>query len=372
MTRIETVIIGAGQAGLSTAYHLTRLGRSCVVLEGKDRVGDTWRERFDSLRLYTPARVDTLPGLPFPAPPWSYPTRDQMADYLETYAAHFQLPVRTGHRVEEATRNGHGYVVMAGGHRFVADNVVVASGNYQRPRVPDFAPQLNPEIRQLHSGEYRNPSQLQDGAVLVVGASHSGADIAFEVARSHRTILCGKDRGQFPFRIEHPLRRVVVPIMFFLAKHLLTMRTPIGRAIRPEIRAHGGPLIRHKRSDLAAAGVERTEARVVGVRDGRPLLDDGTVVDVANVIWCTGFHHDNPWLRISVLGEDGWPAQDRGVAAGAPGLYFVGLEFQYSFSSMLVGGAGRDAHYVARHIAGRAGSAARGGHVPPELYDAHA
>ena len=352
-THIETVIIGAGQAGLSTAYHLSQLGRPFVVLESKDRVGDVWRERFDSLRLYSPARVDALPGMAFPAPPWSYPTRDQMADYLETYTTRFELPVRTGHRVDQVSRNGHGYIVSSGGHEFVADNIVVASGPYQSPHVPDFAARLDPRIRQLHSGEYRNPSQLADGPVLVVGASHSGADIAFEVARSHRTILCGKDRGQIPFRLESWGVRIVVPILFFLAKHLLTIRTPIGRKMRPEIRAHGGPLIRYKRSDLAAAGVERTEARVVGVRDGRPLLDDGTVVDVANVVWCTGFHHDNPWLGLKVTGEDGWPELSRGVAPAAPGLYFVGLKFQYSFSSMLVGGVGRDARFVARHIANR-------------------
>ena len=197
-TRVETVIIGAGQAGLSTAYHLTQLGRPFVVLESKDRVGDIWRERFDSLRLYSPARVDALPGMAFPAPPWSYPTRDEMADYLETYATRFRLPVRTGHRVDKVVRNGRGYIIItSGGHEYVADNIVVASGPYQSPRVPDFAEQLDPRIRQLHSGEYRNPSQLAEGPVLVVGASHSGADVAYEVARSTARSCAARTAGRF-------------------------------------------------------------------------------------------------------------------------------------------------------------------------------
>lgn len=352
--RVETVIIGAGQAGLSTGYHLARRGRPFLILEAGQRVGDVWRQRFDSLRLYSPAWVDGLPGFPFPAARWSYPTRTDMADYLEAYAQRFGLPVRTGAAVDDVARNGDGYVVTAGGHRFEADHVVVASGTFQRPIVPDFAGELDPAIRQLHSGEYRNPSQLLDGPVLVVGASHSGGDIAFEVARTHRTTLSGRHRGEIPFRIDSRTAHVVFPIMVFLARHVLTMRTPLGRKMRPEVRAHGGPLIRVKRADLAAAGVERVHERTVGVRDGKPVLEDGRVLHVANVIWCTGFDKETGWIRIPVTGDDGWPEQERGVVPGSPGLYFVGLPFLHSFSSMLVAGVGRDAAYVASHIASNA------------------
>jgi putative flavoprotein involved in K+ transport len=347
---VETVIIGAGQAGLSTGYHLARRGQRFVILEAWPRVGDVWRHRFDSLRLYSPAWADGLPGFPFPAPRWSYPTKDQMADYLEAYAERFALPVRTGVTVDDISRDGDGYVVTAGAHRFEADQVVVASGTFQRPVVPAFAGELDPAIRQLHSGDYRNPTQLRDGPVLVVGASHSGGDIAFEMARTHPTILSGKDRGQIPFRYDSRAAHVFLPIMVFLARNVLTMRTPLGRRMRHEVRAHGGPLIRVRRADLAAAGVERVQ-RVAGVRDGRPVLEDGRVLDVANVIWCTGFDKDAGWIRIPVTGDDGWPEQVRGAVPTAPGLYFVGLPFLQSFSSMLVAGVGRDARYVAEQIA---------------------
>jgi putative flavoprotein involved in K+ transport len=349
--RVETVIVGAGQAGLSVGHHLAKRGRPFLILDELRRVGDNWRRHYDSLRLYSPARLDGLPGMRFPAPSWTFPTRDQTADYLEGYAARFELPVRCGTRVQRVSRNGQGYVVDCGDRRLEADNVVVATGTFGRPFTPAFADALNPAIVQLHSSEYKSPAQLADGPVLVVGASHSGADVAMDVAGAHRTILCGRDTGQVPIDIESRRARAVWPVLSFMARKVLTTRTPIGRKMQPEIRSHGGPLLRFKRADLEAAGVERTTARVAGARDGRPELDDGTVLDVANVIWCTGFRQDFGWIDLPVTGDDGWPLEQRGVVESAPGLYFVGLAFQYAFSSMLLLGAGRDAEHVAKHIA---------------------
>jgi putative flavoprotein involved in K+ transport len=353
--RTETVVVGAGQAGLATGYHLAERNRPFVILDEQQRVGDNWRRHYDSLRLYSPARLDGLPGMPFPAPPWTFPTRDQMADYLEDYARAFELPVRRGTRVELVSRNGSGYVVDCGERRLEAKNVVVATGTFGRPFTPAFAADLDPEIVQLHSSEYKNPAELREGPVLVVGAAHSGADVAIDVADGHRTILCGRDTGQLPFDIEgRAFRAVGWRVMSFLARRVLTTRTPIGRKMRPKVRAHGGPLLRFKRGDLEAAGVERTTARVAGVRDGKPELDDGTVLEVANVIWCTGFKQDFAWIEPRVIAEDGWPEEERGVVATAPGLYFTGLAFQSGFSSMLILGAGRDAEYVANRIAAQA------------------
>jgi putative flavoprotein involved in K+ transport len=355
--RVETAIVGAGQAGLSTGYHLAKEDRPFVILDEQRRVGDNWRRHYDSLRLYSPARLDGLPGMPFPAPATTFPTRDQMADYLAAYASAFRLPVRGGTRVERVSRNGGGYVVDCGDRRLAAENVVVATGTFGRPYTPELAAELDPEIAQLHSSEYKNPSQLREGPVLVVGAAHSGADVAIDVSGEHKTILCGRDTGQLPFDIEgRPALAVGWRVMSFLARRVLTLRTPIGRKMRPEIRGHGGPLLRFKGADLEAAGVERTTARVACVRDGRPELDDGTVLDVANVIWCTGFKQRFSWIELPVIGQDGWPREKRGVVESAPGLYFAGLAFQYSFSSMLILGAGRDAEYVAKHIAARAHS----------------
>jgi putative flavoprotein involved in K+ transport len=166
-------------------------------------------------------------------------------------------------------------------------------------------------------------------------------------------VLCGRDTGQIPFDIEGRPGRAIWRVLSFLARRVLTTRTPIGRKMRSEIRSHGGPLLRYKRADLAATGVERVTARVVGVRDGLPLLDDGRALDVANVIWCTGFKQDFSWIELPLTGDDGWPHEERGVVPAAAGLYFTGLAFQYSFSSMLILGAGRDAEHVARHIVAR-------------------
>ena len=352
--RFGTVIVGGGQAGLATGYHLAKRGRPFVILDASDRIGDPWRKRWDSLRLYSPAAYDGLPGLPFPARRASFPTTHEMADYLETYAKHFELPVRSGTAVETLGKEGERYVLTAGAQTFEAENVVVATGVMQKPFVPSFAPQLDPRIRQLHSSDYRNLSQLQEGSVLVVGASHSGADIAYEAAAEHETILSGPDTGQIPASVETRRGRVGFRALFFLGSHVLTADTPLGRKMRPHVRHGGAPLLRYRKKDLLAAGVERVLARTVGVQAGLPVLDDGRVVDVENVIWCTGFRRDFSWIRTPFeIDDDGYPVQYRGVAGSAPGLYFVGLLFLHSFTSMLIGGSSRDAERVAEHIATR-------------------
>ena len=279
--RFDTVIVGGGQAGLATGYHLATRGRPFVILDASERIGDPWRKRWDSLRLYSPAAYDGLPGMRFPARRASFPTTHEMADYLEAYASHFELPVRSSTTVETLSKEGERYVVTAGEQTFEADNVVVATGVMQKPFVPSFAPELGPRIRQLHSNDYRNLSQLQEGGVLVVGASHSGADIAHEAAAEHKTILSGPDTGQIPASVETRRGRAGFRTLFFVGSHVLTADTPFGRKMRPHIRHGGAPLLRYRKKDLRAAGVERVLARAVGVQDGLPVLDDGRVVDVA-------------------------------------------------------------------------------------------
>lgn len=356
---IETVVIGGGQAGLAVGYHLARRGRRFVILNEQPRVGQQWRDNWDTLRLFTPAGYDGLPGMRFPAGRWTFPTKDQMADYLEAYVARHDLPVRSGTRVERLSADGAGgYVVATSSGVLHADNVVVATGTFgHTPYVPGIAGDLDPAICQLHSSEYRRPGQLQPGPTLVVGASHSGADIAYEIAHEtppgHPTVLSGHVEAEVPFRIEGRLAHLVIPVLFWAARHVLTLSTPLGRKLRPEIRAHGGPLLRVKKADLAAVGCEWVDSRTTGVSNGMPVLDDGRVVEVANVVWCTGFRQDFGWIDLPVIAEDGWPEEDRGVVTSSPGLYFSGLAFQSRFASMLVGGAGTDAEYVARQIAVR-------------------
>ncbi len=203
----------------------------------------------------------------------------------------------------------------------------------------------------MHSSKYRDPSQVRPGGVLLVGAGNSGADIGMEVSATHQTWLSGRDKGQIPFRIESPLRRLVVPLLWFVASHVLTVKTPLGRKVRPHVLSDGAPRIRVKSDDLLAAGVQCV-AKTTGVRDGLPVLEDGRVMDVANVIWCTGFRRDFSWIEVPAFGEDSEPMQERGVASET-GLYFLGLDFLYSFTSENVGGVGRDARHIAKHIASR-------------------
>jgi len=352
--RVDTVVVGGGQTGLSVGYHLSRLGVPFVILDGSRRIGDSWRHRWDSLRLFTPARYAGLDGMPFPAEPFSFPTKDAMADYLEAYARRFDLLVRSGVRVDRLSRFGDRFIVFAGNQRIEARNVVVAMGKYQRPRRPAFAGELRPTIVQLHSFEYRNLSQLHRGDVLVVGAGNSGAEIAMETVARHRTWLAGQETGQVPFRVDGlaarlGLSRLVLRVIFH---RVLSMATPIGRRLRPKMLHRAAPLIRTKPRHLAAAGVQRIP-KVVGVRNGLPLLEDGRVLDVANVVWCTGFDAAFSWIDLPVFGADGMPRHEAGVVASEPGLFFVGLPFLYAFSSEMIHGVGRDAARIAGAIAAR-------------------
>jgi putative flavoprotein involved in K+ transport len=355
LERFETIVVGGGQAGLSVGYHLARRGLPFVILDANDRIGDAWRSRWDSLRLFTPGRYSALPGMPFPAAPHAFPTKDEVADYLEAYASRFELSVRTGVRVDRLTRDGARFEVSAGERRFEADNVVVAMATHQVPGVPPFARELDPGIVQLHAAEYRNPSQLREGDTLVVGVGNSGAEIAVELATARRVLLAGRETGHVLVNIDGLLARFVFqPLLFGLIGHyVLTVNTPIGRRVRPKVLAHGAPLVRIKPKDLAAARVERVP-RVAGVRGGLPVLEDERALDVGNVIWCTGFRPDFSWIDLPVFEDDmREPIHNRGIVDSEPGLYFVGLFFLYAMSSGFFRGVGRDARYVVNTIAAR-------------------
>lgn len=344
----DTIVVGGGQAGLAMGYELTRLQYRFVILDANAHIGDAWRQRWDSLRLFTSAAFDALPGMPFPASPKSYPTKDEMADYLESYAAHFALPVQFNTRVDSLTREGSHYILTAGDQRFEAEQVIVAMNISQSPKIPPFAHLLDPNVPQLHSYAYRHPGQLREGDTLVVGAGNSGAEIALDLVRSwpaKRIWLAGRDTGYIPLIFEKPFA-------WWIFSQIFTIRTPFGRALKAQKAAHGTPLGRLKPTDLVAAGVERVP-RVAGVKEGKPLLENERVLDVANVIWCTGFAPNFHWIHLPVFGADGFPVHDRGVVKNEPGLYFLGLPFLYGFTSGFVGGVGRDARYLAKQMAAR-------------------
>jgi putative flavoprotein involved in K+ transport len=356
----DTIIIGGGQAGLATGYYLKQHGCNFIILDANEHIGDSWRKRWDSLRLFTPSRYNGLPGMRFPAPPHTFPTKGEMADYLEAYARHFDLPVRCGVRVDRLSRAGEHFLISSGNLHLTANNVVVAMSNWQKPRIPAFASQLDPDIVQLPSGDYRNPFQLQEGDVLVVGAANSGAEIALDVVRHHPTWLSGNHPGHVPFRIDSLLARLILVrlVLRVVFHRIMTVKTPPGRKMRSKFASHGMPLVRIKPEDIDAAGIKRVP-RTVGIKNGLPVLEDGRVLDVANVIWCTGFHPGFSWIDLPVFDDNHQPLHSRGVVSVEPGLYFVGLTFLYAASSSQIHGVERDAAHIARHIAARSATAAR-------------
>ena len=355
-TLYDVIVIGGGQAGLSVGYHLSRAGARFLILDANARVGDAWRKRWDSLRLFTPAKFDGLDGMPFPGPPNYFPTKDEMANYLEEYARRFNLPVRSGTRVQRVFKRGERFVVIAGSQEFHALQVVVAMAKYQRPRTPSFAEELSGDITQLHSFEYRKPAQLKPGGVLLAGAGNSGADIALEAVRAgHQVWLAGRDVGEVPFRPDSFIgRNIMGPLVLgFVFHHVMTVKTPMGRKAQPGASKRAVPLIRVKGRDLKAAGIERV-GRVIGVRDRQPLLEDGRVLRVSNIIWSSGFDAGFDWIDLPVFDDRGVPKHQSGVVDAEPGLYFVGLPFLHAMSSSMIHGVGRDAARIVKVAATRA------------------
>lgn len=348
---VGTLVIGGGQAGLAVGYHLKQRDLPFLIVDQHQRVGDSWRRRWDSLRLFTPGRYNGLPGMSFPGVSSAYPTKDAVADYLESYARKSGLPIRTGVKVDRLWRDGAHFEAACHDEVLTASQVVVATGAYHTPRLLPFAATLNESICQLHSSEYRNRFQLRDGRTLVVGAGNSGAEIATEIARHHQTWLSGPDTGQEPTSAGSIPDRLFAPVMWAIATRL-TLKTRAGRKLRNHflMPPRGIPLGRVRQKDITAAGIHRV-GRTVGVRNGYPLLDDGRVLEVSNVIWCTGYSPDFTWIDLPLSTSHGFPGHDRGVVEAIPGLYFVGLPFLYSISSALVGGVGRDAEYIVDHIA---------------------
>jgi putative flavoprotein involved in K+ transport len=350
---VETIVIGGGQAGLSVGYQLKQRNLEFLILDANERPGDSWRKRWDSLRLFTPARYNGLTGMPFPGSPHYFPTKDEMADFLEHYAAHFKLPMKNGIKVDHLSKQDDLFIINAGELVYKAKNVVVAMANYQKPKTPSFAQNLSKEITQFHSVEYRNPSQLKDGDVLIVGAGNSGSEIGMELARSHRIWMSGRDTGHVPFRIETRMASLfLIPLVLRIVFHrIMTINTFAGQKMRKKILAQGGPLVRVKPKDMLSVGIKRVP-KVKGVKDGMPLLEDGRVLDVKNVIWCTGFHPGFSWIKLPVLGERE-PLHRRGVVSSEPGLYFLGLHFLFAASSSMIQGLRRDAAHIVNDIASR-------------------
>jgi putative flavoprotein involved in K+ transport len=344
----EVVVVGGGQSGLAVGRELMARGMDVLIVDAHDRVGDAWRQRWDSLRLFTPAKYDSLPGLPFGGDRLGFPTKDEFAAYLQRYRDHHGLPVLNGVRVERVWRQDDMYQLEAGGRRFAARHVVLATGSSQVPSMPAFAHELSEQIVSLHSSAYRGPEQLAPGGVLVVGLGNSGSEIALEVSRDHETWISGEPSGELPIRHGRAAARFVLPIVRLAGLHLLTVDTPMGRRAGPVSRSQGTPLIRVRRRELVAAGVHLVP-RTTGVRNGRPVVGD-VELDVANVIWCTGYREDFSVVDLPGFENGTRPEQYRGAVEGLTGVYLIGQEFLYSEASSTLLGVGRDARYIARHL----------------------
>jgi putative flavoprotein involved in K+ transport len=344
----DTIVIGGGQAGLAAGYYLAQGGKSYIILDENMRTGETWRKRWDSLRLFTPSQNNSLPGMKFPKPDIYFPTKDEAADFLATYASHFSCPVRYGVKVDGLERNEAGYHVSAGDIGFHARHVIVATGAFHTPFIPSIATELDRGIFQLHSVAYHKPSEVPAQKVVVVGAGNSGAEIALELTQAGRKVwLSGRDVGRPPAA---GLRNVFGGKLFWwFLRNVMTVNTPMGRRMKANVLDHGNPLVRIQREQVAAAGVEFTP-RLAGASDGKPRLEDGHTLPVEGVIWATGFRPDYQWISLPVFDETGHPRHSRGVVIESPGLYFLGLHFQTGLTSSLLGGVGADAKYITRSI----------------------
>lgn len=341
----HTIVIGAGQAGLATASQLRNRGVECEILEAADSPGHSWRSRWDSLCLFTPSQYCSLPGAEFPAARGAKPTKDQAADYLAAYAV--DLPVTTGVAVAGVRRGSTGFALDTSAGSLRASSVVVATGATTVPFVPGIAARLDPAIHQLHSSSYRNAAALPSGGVLVVGAGTSGIEIAVELSRTHQVWLAGR----VPFHVPDALLDHAGGLYWQFIHRVLTRRTPMGRRVAGGFTAQGGPLISVSLADAQNAGVLALP-RLEEVDDkGRPMFGGIVLQEVATVLWATGFQAKYGWIDGLPLDGRGWPVTERGVVPSMPGLYFVGLPFQYGLTSSLLGGVGRDAQHVAGHIA---------------------
>jgi len=347
--RFEAIVIGAGQAGLAVGHYLAARGVDFVILSNESRVGDNWRKRWDSLRLFTPARYSGLPGMPFPAVPGHLADKDEVADYLERYAERFDLPVRLNSPVRSVTSDGEQFTIAIEGceTRLEAGSVIVATGAFQRPNIPAVASRLSSTIVQLHSSDYRNPLTLPDGPALVVGAGNSGAQIALELAGSRKVWLAGRNTGHLPRRI---LGRDVFDWIWPVLTRATT-DTRLGRRLRRKATAGGDALIGIPEKVLADAGVRRV-GRLDAERAGFPVCE-GEVLEPRVIVWSTGFAPAYRWIDLPILDDTGYPRHERGVVPHAPGLFFLGLRFQQRMSSSLIGGVGMDAAYIAERVAQR-------------------
>jgi putative flavoprotein involved in K+ transport len=342
----DVIVIGAGQAGLAMGYYLQQLPLSFLLLDSQQRVGDSWRNRYDSLVLFTPRRYSQLPGYLFPGEPDGLPDKDEVADYLERYAAFFRLPIQHSTTVRKLEKIADGFRVAADGKEYLARQVVIATGPFQQPSLPAIGANASAEVRQIHTAAYKNASQLRDGPVLVVGAGNSGVQIAVELAAEREVILSvGQPRRFLP--------------LSFLGKNIFWYFDKLG-LLSADVSSKTGawlsrrpdPIFGYKTAlkALAKQGNIRLEGRTVHIAGRTVGFAGGGTAEVSNIIWASGFQPDYGWIDVpGVIGEGGKPLHARGVSP-VNGIFFLGLPWQRCRKSALIGGVGDDAQFIASMI----------------------
>lgn len=340
----DVIIIGAGQAGLAMGYYLKQSNLSFLILDKNERIGDIWRLRYDSLVLFTPRSFSSLPGLTLSGEPNGFPTKNEIADYLERYARSFDLPIKANTSVNKMTKQEQIFLIETGNSVLRAKNVVVATGAFQKPSIPTFSNELSHEVVQLHSSQYKNPSQLNEGTVLVVGSGNSGAQIAVELSRSHQTFLSSGQIIRF-----FPLTFLNKSIFWWFEKTGI-LKASNTSFIGKKIQKQGDPIFGYDLKEKIRSGEVVLKGRAVNSREDTITFEDHSSEKINNVIWATGFLSDYSWINLPTLfSPKGEITHKRGVS-NIDGLYFLGLPWQHRRGSALLLGVGDDAKYLYKQI----------------------
>ncbi|RNI33131.1 hypothetical protein EFA69_01550 [Rufibacter immobilis] len=340
----DAIVVGAGQAGLAMGYYLKQQNQRFLLLEQSLAVGQTWRDRYDSLKLFTPAEYCALPGLPLSLPQGHYPTKDQIADYLHRYAQHFRLPVLLRQKVVSLTREGNLFHLQTTQHHFQARQVIVATGPFQVPFIPTYATAPGKEVVQVHSAQYRNAGQLPAGRVLVVGAGNSGAQIAVELSQTHEVHLSVKKPPRFS-----PLRKWGKSV-FWWATKTGAIYAPPSTFLGRKLLQQNDVIYGHELEQALKKREITLRPLIIGFNQQHVYFEDHTLGSFESIVWATGFRPSYEWLQIpEALGPNGWPLHQQGISP-VTGLFFLGLSWQRSRSSALLLGAGRDALFISRQL----------------------
>lgn len=339
---LDVVVVGGGQAGLAIGYFLAQQGRNFAILEAAEEPAAAWRTRWDSMKLFTPARYSGLPGLPFPGDPDRYPTRDEVVSYLTEYVRHFALPVALGSRVRSVRPAEDRYLVEVDDRSYTADQVVVATGAFQVPFVPSITDELGQEVVQIHSTQYRAPGDLPDGPVLVVGGGNTGFQIAEELSATREVHLSiGSRQTPLP-------QRILGRDLFWYLEKTGAMRKSTDTRIGARLAGRDTLIGSNPRTLRKRHGVQ-LHSRAVEASGRTMRFSDGSELDANLVIWATGFRNDHSWIEAPIFDERYEIVHRRGVT-DSPGLYFLGLPWQYTRGSALIGWVGDDAAFIADQV----------------------